>query len=195
MILLKFEKTEGFCFISHVDTLRHFQRIFRRADISVEYSKGFNPHMLIYFSSPLPLGLASKAEYVCVATDMKAEEFLKRYNDNSPNGLKGVSAANVDKNPNLQANVAACRYIFDKKLQKKNSYSVTYEKKGETVTETIDDRIYSMGEYDAVLASVTLRPDRFALSCSDNGITEIVKTNQYLKIGDKLVDVDEYYGL
>ena len=77
MILLKFEKAEGFCFISHVDTLRHFQRIFRRADISVEYSKGFNPHMLIYFSSPLPLGLASKAEYVCVATDMKAEEFCQ----------------------------------------------------------------------------------------------------------------------
>ncbi|MGN0795905.1 MAG: TIGR03936 family radical SAM-associated protein [Christensenellales bacterium] len=195
MILLKFEKNEGFCYISHVDTLRHFQRIFRRASINVEYSQGFNPHMLVYFSAPLPLGLSSVAEYVCVATDLDADEFLNRYNKNCPVGLKGLSAVKVDKNPNLQANVAACRYVFDKKLQKKDTYSVTFEKKGETVTETIDDRIYSMGDYEAILASVTLRPDRFALSCSDNCITEIVKTNQYLKVGEKLVDVDEYYGL
>ena len=107
MILLKFKKTDNFCFISHIDTLRHFQRIFRRAGIDVRFSNGFNPHMLIYFSSPLPLGLASRAEYVTVCTDMKAKDFLPLYKKNSPEGLMGIAAVDVDDNPNLQFRVVA----------------------------------------------------------------------------------------
>lgn len=197
MILLKFEKTEGFCFISHVDTLRHFQRIFRRMNVKVEYSNGFNPHMLIYFSSPLPLGLSSLAEYVCIACDTSANEFLELYNKNCPVGLKGISAVSVEKNPNLQANVVAAKYLFNDVLRTHDRYIVTYEKKGEEVTEDVTAKIFEINGREAILASgaENLRPDRLASICSDCDITQIVKTNQYLKIGDKLVDVDEYYNL
>ena len=197
MILLKFKKTDNFCFISHIDTLRHFQRIFRRAGIDVRFSNGFNPHMLIYFSSPLPLGLASRAEYVTVCTDMKAKDFLPLYNKNCPEGLMGIAAVDVDENPNLQFRVVAAQYDFFTPLEKKERYIASYVKKGESVTEDVTERVFEVGEHTAILASgaVNLRPERFATACCGATITEIVKTKQYILNGDKLADVDEFYHL
>ena len=43
--LIKFSKEKDIKFISHLDLMRTIQRIIRRADLPIEYSKGFNPHM------------------------------------------------------------------------------------------------------------------------------------------------------
>ena len=43
--LIKFTKEANIKFISHLDLMRTIQRIVRRAELPVEYSKGFNPHM------------------------------------------------------------------------------------------------------------------------------------------------------
>lgn len=80
--------------------------------------------MLIYFSSPLPLGLASRAEYVTVCTDMKAKDFLPLYNKNCPEGLMGIAAVDVDENPNLQFRVVAAQYDFFTPLEKRKGISL-----------------------------------------------------------------------
>lgn len=51
-------------FISHLDVMRYFQKVIKRADIDIAYSEGFNPHQIMSFASPLGLGLTSEAEYV-----------------------------------------------------------------------------------------------------------------------------------
>lgn len=48
MITLKYRKSGNAVFISHIDTLRGMVRAIRRAEINMAYSKGFNPHMLLF---------------------------------------------------------------------------------------------------------------------------------------------------
>ena len=61
---IKFSKTGSMRFIGHLDVMRYFQKAMRRAGINVSYSKGFSPHQLMSFTSPLGTGLSSSAEYL-----------------------------------------------------------------------------------------------------------------------------------
>lgn len=56
-------------FISHLDLIRLWQRVFRRAGLSVRMSRGFSPHPLISFGPPLPLGVAGLREMLDVSFD------------------------------------------------------------------------------------------------------------------------------
>lgn len=64
---IKFQKYGPMKFIGHLDVMRYFQKVFRRADIDNEYSKGFNPHQIMSFAVPLGVGLTSDAEYMDVS--------------------------------------------------------------------------------------------------------------------------------
>lgn len=63
-IRIKFAKRNSMKFISHLDVMRYFQKVIKRANIDIAYSEGFNPHQIMSFASPLGLGLTSEAEYV-----------------------------------------------------------------------------------------------------------------------------------
>lgn len=80
MIVLKYRKTGSVCFISHIDLLRHMDRVIRRGKIAVKYSQGFNPHALMFFSPPLSLGISSTAEYLSIDSDENAQEVFEKYN-------------------------------------------------------------------------------------------------------------------
>jgi radical SAM-linked protein len=43
-------------YIGHLDLMRFMQRALRRAGLPVRYSQGFNPHILLSFAAPLPVG-------------------------------------------------------------------------------------------------------------------------------------------
>lgn len=60
--LLRFKKNSTAVWISHLDMVRTFQRIFMRAGIDLVFSEGFNPHPRIVFAVPLPLGASSECE-------------------------------------------------------------------------------------------------------------------------------------
>lgn len=66
---LKFTKAGTMKFIGHLDVMRYFQKAFRRCEIDISYSQGFNPHQLISFAAPLGVGLTSDGEYL----DMQLE--------------------------------------------------------------------------------------------------------------------------
>ncbi len=66
MIVFQYTKIDGAEYVSHLDTLRHINKIMRRADIKTGYSKGFNPHMHIFMSAPIAVGIKSLAEYCYV---------------------------------------------------------------------------------------------------------------------------------
>jgi len=50
-------------FLSHLDNARVIERAIRRAEIPVEFTQGFHPHMKLSFGPPLQLGYSSEAEY------------------------------------------------------------------------------------------------------------------------------------
>ena len=53
---LLFTKEAQASYISHLDTMRTFQRVFPRAELHLKHSNGFHPHPIISIVLPLPVG-------------------------------------------------------------------------------------------------------------------------------------------
>jgi radical SAM-linked protein len=66
---MRFSKTKRAIYISHLDLMRTMQRAFLRAELPLEYSKGFNPHAQISVLLPLSVGTSS----VCELMDFRLE--------------------------------------------------------------------------------------------------------------------------
>lgn len=95
--LIKFSKEDSIKFISHLDLMRTIQKIIRRADLPVEYSKGFNPHMSLSLAQPLSVGMSSKGEYMdLVLVEDLNEEFIKeKINENAPMTIRIIEVSKV----------------------------------------------------------------------------------------------------
>lgn len=70
---LHFEKTGTFAYVSHLDLVRTFTRLFMRAELPLYFSEGFNPHPKMVFSVPLPLGMESTTELLDFRTVEKLD--------------------------------------------------------------------------------------------------------------------------
>ena len=89
-IRIKFQKQGNLKFIGHLDVMRTFQKINRRAGIDIRYSNGFSPHQQMSFATPLGLGLTSSAEYVDFDMESvpSSREFLEKMNAVNTEELK-----------------------------------------------------------------------------------------------------------
>ena len=112
MITLSFRRFGDGIYISHTDVLRALNRTMRRAEIAVDYSNGFNKHMALKLSQPLPLGIASDDEWVTIGvkTDLTTDEFLKRFSACCPPFLQGNRAFFTETNPSIASKVIASEY-------------------------------------------------------------------------------------
>lgn len=63
-VRIKFRKYGVMKFIGHLDVMRFFQKVMRRADIPIAFTSGYSPHMIMSFAQPLGLGVTSDAEYL-----------------------------------------------------------------------------------------------------------------------------------
>ena len=68
-VRLKFAKVGDLQYISHLDLQRSFNRILVRSGLPVWYSKGFNPHIKLVFSTPLSVGTQSECEFLDIRLD------------------------------------------------------------------------------------------------------------------------------
>lgn len=68
-VRVKFQKVGDLQYISHLDLQRTLHRILVRAGIPMWYTKGFNPHAKIVFSTPLSVGAQSVCEMVDIRID------------------------------------------------------------------------------------------------------------------------------
>lgn len=93
-IQYQFKRSTPLRFLSHLDQQRLFQRAFRRANIDLEYSQGFNPHPRMSFALAMSVGLTSDGEYgeVIVADDIDVATFISRMNQALPTGLEILAA-------------------------------------------------------------------------------------------------------
>ena len=91
---LVFEKKGRARYISHLDLMRAFQRVFKRAGIPLWYTQGFNPHAYLMFPLALPLGTDSSVEPLDIALieELPFDELRDRINACMPEGLRIVSA-------------------------------------------------------------------------------------------------------
>lgn len=71
---MRFTKTGSMKYIGHLDCMRFFQKVIRRAKLDVSYSQGFNPHQIMSFASPLSVGLTSDGEYIDIEFESLPEQ-------------------------------------------------------------------------------------------------------------------------
>ena len=96
-IRVKFVKQGNLRFIGHLDILRYFQKVMRRADIPVRYSEGFNPHQIMSFASPLSVGMMSRSEYMDIDADFtgSGEELVRAINRVGVPELRALTAGKL----------------------------------------------------------------------------------------------------
>ena len=85
-----FSKEGTAAYISHLDLLRTFQRVFIRAGLVIRHSSGFHPHPVMSFVLPLSVGQSSSCELLDFETveDLDAAAFPERLNPFLPEGVR-----------------------------------------------------------------------------------------------------------
>ena len=87
---LLFEKTGNAVWISHLDLMRLFQRAFKRADLPLKHTQGFNPRPSVSIALPLSVGVESKCELLDFDLDgvtVPCEEIMNRLNQTLVEGI------------------------------------------------------------------------------------------------------------
>lgn len=118
--LIKFTKEADLKFISHLDLMRTIQRVIRRAELPIEYSKGFNPHMALGIAQPLSVGSYSEGDYldIYLEDDMPEAAVRELLNENSAVGIKFIEVSkipvieNVKRMPQAMALIDAASYTI-----------------------------------------------------------------------------------
>ncbi len=169
MILIEYSKLNGGQFIPHLDMLKHLTKIFRRMGVNVKYSQGFNPHILIYMSSPIALGLKSLSEFCLVDTDDNIKDFKEKFNLASPKGIKCENVFETYGKVKVASDITSALY----EIRGLNKFDVNEVLNAETFTiidkkgelKEVKDKILSLYfEGDVLYAKLkfgndTLRPD------------------------------------
>ena len=112
-IIAAFEKTKELSYTSHLDVQRTLQRAFRRADLPLAFSKGFNPHPKLSFATALATGYTSDGEWFEVELDrpIEPQAFIERVNPALPDGMRVVEAFEADDSiDTLSKLIRAARY-------------------------------------------------------------------------------------
>lgn len=115
-IRIKFAKTGSMKFIGHLDIMRYFQKVMRRADVDIAYSEGFSPHQKMSFAAPLGVGLTSRGEYfdIEVHSSDSSKEMLRRMNDTMVEGMEVLSYRLLPEDSgNAMSIVAAADYLVN----------------------------------------------------------------------------------
>ena len=91
---LLFEKKGNAVWISHLDLMRVFQRAFKRADLPLTHTKGFNPRPSVSIALPLSVGIESSCELLDFELEgepVPCGEILTRLNEGLIRGVRVLS--------------------------------------------------------------------------------------------------------
>lgn len=112
---IKFRKYGVMKFIGHLDVMRFFQKVMRRADIPIAFSGGFSPHMIMSFANPLGVGVTSDGEYfdIELTEEIDMQAAVARMNETVVEGIEIVNMVPIsdDKKQTGMSIVAAADYL------------------------------------------------------------------------------------
>lgn len=112
---IKFRKYGALRFIGHLDVMRYFQKVMRRAEIPIAFTGGYSPHMIMSFASPLGIGLTSDGEYFDIELKeaINSKEAVRRMNEVSAEGIDIISFRQIsdEKKMTGMAIISAADYL------------------------------------------------------------------------------------
>lgn len=113
-IRVKFAKRGSMKFIGHLDVMRYFQKVIRRAKVDITMTSGFSPHQIMSFAAPLGLGLTSEGEYMDIEVNSteSSKEMIKRLNAVMVDGMEVLSYGLIPEGtPKAMASVGGADYL------------------------------------------------------------------------------------
>ena len=218
--LIKFTKDANIKFLSHLDLLRTVQKVAARAELPVEYSKGFNPHMAFVIAMPLSVGVYSEGDYadLYLYEDVECEKVLRKLNENSLEGIRFLEASrspvimNIKRLPQAMALIDAATYTMKiryndttnleremEKFVEMNEYNTMKKtKKSEKLTDIkpfIKEFSYRIEENTLIINTMISCGSRETLSPSL--LAKFIRDNTTNAIEDAFIDIKrtEMYGL
>ncbi len=117
-IRIKFRKWGSMKFIGHLDMMRFFQKVMRRADVDIRYSEGFSPHQIMSFAAPLGVGITSDGEYfdIEVHSTKSSAEMIADMNATMVEGVEIVGYVELPDNAKpAMSIVSAADYVLSYK--------------------------------------------------------------------------------
>jgi radical SAM-linked protein len=110
---LTFARGEEIKYITHLDIMRLWVRVLRRARVPLAYSQGFTPHPKLSLAAPLAVGVTSEGELMDIELEgrMATRYFLARVDEQLPTGVRLLGVEEVPPTwPSLQAAVRFAEY-------------------------------------------------------------------------------------
>lgn len=133
-------------FLSHLEFAQAWIRALRRAGAPLAYSQGFHAHPKVTFSTAMPVGEESEAEWmdVLLAETMEPEVLLERLQANIPTGLQVYEAAEAALGAkSLMAAVVGHGYVVSTALAREElaeRLAAVKEKEAWVVDRRVKDR-------------------------------------------------------
>jgi radical SAM-linked protein len=112
-IRIAFCKGEEIRYISHLDMVRLWKRVLRRAKVPLAYSKGFNPQPKISIAAPLPVGFTGEEEVMDIFLErpVSLNHFARSVKKQTPTGITLKEVREVYFTlPSLQSQVRFAEY-------------------------------------------------------------------------------------
>ena len=94
MLRLMFSKTGNAVWISHLDTMRLFQRAFKRCGFHLKHTQGYNPRPSVSIALPLSVGVESLCEildFELEDTNVTCQDIMDKLNMNLIDGIRVIS--------------------------------------------------------------------------------------------------------
>ena len=195
---LKITKNKELCFISHLDWQNLILKIFRRCELKLVLSQGFNKMPKVSYSPALPIFLESDCELVNFQTYTPLEkDFNEKFEKYSPKGIKVIELKEINDNTNEPKslenyiqwaqyeakydfeknhvyNLEKLRYIIEKCLSSDELLITKKTKKG--IEKTINYR-NSLKEFE-IKDDGTLS---FVLKAGQNELIPSLRADEFLK--------------
>lgn len=111
-----FRRGEALKYITHLDMMRTWERMLRRAGLPLAYSEGFTPHPQLAFAAALPVGVIGEEEIVDVylSERVSPSSFLRAASREAPEGLELRSCEEVGLGlPSLQSAMRWAEYEIE----------------------------------------------------------------------------------
>ena len=97
---LLFEKAGKAIYISHLDTMAMFPRVFLRAGLHIKFTQGMSPHAYVSVALPLSVGMSSRCEildFTLEEEQVALESLPELLNPYFPAGIRVLSAYDSDR--------------------------------------------------------------------------------------------------
>jgi len=128
---LRFSRGQELKYISHLDLMRLWERVLRRAEIPLIYTEGYSPHPRISLAAPLSIGMTSEAELMDLTVDRSASahSLMRGVRPQLPRGVDLFEVWHVPLTaPSLQSQLRYAEYRVE----------VAAERSGEEMRVAVD---------------------------------------------------------